>query len=98
MGTWNYGAGKALAKHYHNEFDRTVARTYEVLYIAEGSISAKIYTLNGRLAETVAVARGEILILLESVHEYTILQDNIRVLEVKTGPYFGPDKDRTRVD
>ena len=30
-------------------------------------------------------------------HEYTILEDSIAV-EIKNGPYFGPEKDRKRIE
>ena len=33
----------------------------------------------------------------QGVHEYEMIVDS-KVLEVKNGPYFGPDKDRTRVN
>ena len=33
----------------------------------------------------------------KGVHEYEMLEDS-KVLEVKNGPYYGPDKDRTRVN
>ena len=33
----------------------------------------------------------------QGVHEYKILKDS-KVIEIKNGPYFGPDKDRTRVN
>ena len=37
------------------------------------------------------------IIQYEGVHEYEILE-NTKVIEVKNGPYFGPDKDRTRIN
>jgi len=40
---------------------------------------------------------GEMIIQFYGIHEYKILDDAI-VIETKNGPYFGPDKDRTRVN
>ena len=43
------------------------------------------------------IESGQLIIQLSQAHEYTILEDSI-VLEVKNGPYFGPEKDRTRIE
>ena len=45
----------------------------------------------------VRVSEGEFIINLSQAHESKILEDTI-VLEVKNGPYFGPEKDRTRIE
>ena len=47
--------------------------------------------------EKVIVSEGEFIINLSQAHESKILEDTI-VLEVKNGPYFGPEKDRTRIE
>ena len=39
----------------------------------------------------------DFIVNLSQAHESKILEDTI-VLEVKNGPYFGPEKDRTRID
>ena len=38
------------------------------------------------------------MICLEGGHGYEILEDNTRVLEIKNGPYPGPEKDRRRLE
>lgn len=96
VGTWEYDKNKDLLRHFHNETHRNIKRTYEVLYIINGEISAEIYDLNGEFVEKIRVSKGDILILLDSGHGYRILKDKTRVLEVKNGPYIGADLDRTR--
>ncbi|MCZ4696349.1 hypothetical protein DWB61_16920 [Ancylomarina euxinus] len=96
VGTWGYDSGKELLKHIHNEVERKVRRTQEVLYIRKGKISAKIYDLHENFIEELFVSEGDTLILLDSGHGYTILEDNTQVLEVKNGPYLGADIDRRR--
>lgn len=95
-GAWSYNAGKELIQHIHNEVERKVFRTQEVLYIRKGKISAKIYDLSENFIEEIIVKEGDTLILLESGHGYTILEDGTQVLEVKNGPYLGADVDRRR--
>ncbi len=96
VGTWNYNKGKQLMRHYHNEVERKISRTYEVLYIISGSIKANIYDLDNKFEGHMVVENGDILILLESGHGYEVLEENTKVLEVKNGPYLGPNIDRTR--
>lgn len=96
VGAWNYNKGVELKRHIHNKAERSVTRTQEVLVVQNGSIKAEIFSLDKRLIETVTVNAGEILVLLNSGHGYTILQDDTRVIEIKNGPYLGPEVDRSR--
>lgn len=92
----HYEKGKYLQDHWHNEFERSAARTYEAVYIVKGAIEARIYDLDLVPVETLTVKQGEILILLESAHGYTILEDDTTVLEIKNGPFMGVEKDKTK--
>ena len=40
---------------------------------------------------------GMMIVQYQGVHEYEMIEDS-KVLEVKNGPYHGPEKDRTRVN
>lgn len=92
----HYEKGKYLQDHWHNEFERTAARTYEAVYVVKGAIEARIFDLDLVPVETFAVKQGEILILLESAHGYTILEDDTTVIEIKNGPFMGVEKDKTK--
>jgi len=96
VGSWQYNKGKELLKHIHNQVNREVVRTQEVLYIKRGSIKAKIYSLEEEFVEELIANQGDTLILLNSGHGYEILQDNTQVLEIKNGPYLGAEIDRRR--
>lgn len=96
VGTWQYNKGKQLMKHIHNEVERVVLRTNEVLYIVSGQIKAFIFDLDEHLIEEVVVNEGDTLILLDCGHGYEILADNTKVIEIKNGPYLGAETDRRR--
>ena len=96
VGTWHYNTGKELLKHIHNEVDRVITRTNEVLFIVSGSVKAFIYNLEGQLVEELIVNQGDTLILLNCGHGYEILSDKTKVLEIKNGPYLGAEIDRKR--
>ncbi|TDJ82093.1 hypothetical protein [Campylobacter volucris] len=97
VGTWNYDKNKELLAHTHNEVERKIYWTQEVLYIKKGSISAKIYDLNDLFLEEIIAKEGDILVLLRGGHGYTILEDDTKVLEIKNGPYVGANEDRRRL-
>lgn len=97
VGVWCYNSDKELLSHVHNKVERCIQRTYEVLYIIQGSLEASIYSLCGEKIETFTVEQGELLILMECGHGYRILQDDTYVVEVKNGPYMGATIDRTRL-
>ena len=97
VGAWKYDAGKELLAHIHNEVERKITRTCETLYIVSGAIHAKIYDLNENFVDEFDAVQGDIVILLDSGHGYSILQDDKRVLEVKNGPYLGAETDRRRI-
>ena len=92
----HYEKGKYLQDHWHNEFARSAMRTYEAVYVVKGAIEARIFDLNRVPVETLVVKQGEMLILLESAHGYTILEEDTTVFEFKNGPFLGADKDKTK--
>ncbi len=92
----HYEKGKYLQDHWHNEFERTAKRTYEAVYVVKGAIEARLFDLGLEHVETLTVRQGEMLILLESAHGYTILDEDTTVLEIKNGPFMGVEKDKTK--
>lgn len=96
VGVWGYGAGKELKAHIHNEVERTVLWTQEVLFVRSGRIRANIYDTGERKVAELEVGAGDVIILLRGGHGYDILEDGTQVLEIKNGPYVGPELDRRR--
>jgi hypothetical protein len=96
VGTWGYNKGKILMTHSHNKVSREVMWTQEVLYVRAGRLRAQVFdTLDQKVADLDASA-GDLLILLLGGHGYQILEDGTEVLEIKNGPYLGPETDRRR--
>jgi hypothetical protein len=96
VGTWKYNSGKELLAHKHNIVPRNSDITQEVIYVKNGKLLAKIYDLNNAFLEEHEMRSGDCMIMLRGGHSYTILEDDTEVLEVKNGPYFGPEIDRVR--
>jgi len=97
VGVWGYAAGKQLKAHIHNEVTREVLWTQEVLFVRSGKIRANIYNTKETKITELEVSAGDIIILLRGGHGYDILEDGTQVLEVKNGPYVGPELDRRRL-
>lgn len=96
VGTWQYNSGKELMKHIHNEVERKIVRTNEVLYVVSGKVKAFIYDLEETMVEELIVDAGDTLILLDCGHGYEIMEDSTKVIEIKNGPYLGAETDRRR--
>lgn len=97
VGVWGYSAGKELKAHIHNEVSREVLWTQEVIFVRCGKIRANIYDINEKKVAELDVNAGDLIILLYGGHGYDILEDGTQVLEVKNGPYVGPELDRRRL-
>jgi hypothetical protein len=97
VGTWNYDKGKTLLAHKHKTSLREADRTQEVIFVKEGSIRADVYDLEDVLVEEIQMCKGDVLILLSGGHGYQILENGTKVLEIKNGPYPGPERDRERL-
>jgi len=95
VGVWGYGAGKELKAHIHNEVKREVHWTQEVLFVRTGKLRANIFDTSETKVADLEVNAGDLIILLRG-HGYEILVEGTQVLEIKNGPYVGPDLDRRR--
>ena len=86
-----------MEAHFHNYFERSSFRTQEVVYVIDGKIKCNLYKEDTTFIESLIIDSGMLIIQYEGIHEYEMIEKS-KVLEVKNGPYFGPDKDRTRVN
>lgn len=96
VGTWGYNKGKTLLAHSHNQVRREVMWTQEVLYVRTGRLRAQIFDTHDQKVAHLDAGAGDLLILLLGGHGYEILEDGTEVLEIKNGPYLGPETDRRR--
>lgn len=74
VGFWGYNSDKKLLAHIHNEVERKVYWTQEVLFIKKGRIKARIYDTKENFVEEFEAVAGDILIMLRGAHGYDILE------------------------
>lgn len=97
VGFWDYKKGHTLAAHAHLECERKIFKTQEVIFIKSGSVKINVFREDGSFLKTEVLKSGDTAVLLNGGHGYEILEDGTKVLEVKNGPYVGPEKDRKRI-
>ncbi|MFO0677927.1 MAG: hypothetical protein U0169_15430 [Polyangiaceae bacterium] len=86
-----YPAGGAVRPHRHVPVTRTLGATSEVVLVQEGRCALDLYDDAGVLVTTRELGTGDCAIFVAGghglrMHEHTVL------LEVKQGPYGGPDE------
>ena len=97
VGTWTHARGTTLPAHIHNEFPRQAMRTQEAVFVVAGSLKASLFDDDGTMLDEIYMSAGDILVCLSGGHGYSIVESGTRVLEIKNGPYSGPDLDRRRL-
>ena len=97
LGTWNYEKNFSTVPHYHLEHDKPSNLTQEVVLVHKGSVKCRLFTKEGNYVDEVDINEGELIVQIYGVHEYIMNEDSI-VLEIKNGPYYGPEIDRKRIE
>jgi hypothetical protein len=96
LGLMTRPSGYVVPAHTHNLVERTITQTQEVLLLRKGRIRV---TLFGSMKETIAIFEltpGDVILLAHGGHMIEMLEDS-EILEVKQGPYAGPD-DKTHFE
>lgn len=96
-GTWLYGKGRRLGPHIHNQVPREATRTQEIIFVRSGRLRAHLFDSKGDPIESLELGPGDLLIALSGGHGYEVLEEGTTVLEVKNGPYIGPEADRRKI-
>lgn len=86
-----YAAGTEIPRHYHNPVERTLKGTSEVLVVQQGRCIADFFDDECQLVASAEIGEGDVLLLNGGAHGFRVLQD-LRLLEVKQGPYVGPEE------
>lgn len=94
LGYMNRAAGYVVHPHRHNETNRHVAVTQEVLLIRTGSCRLDLYGDGDSVIESTILMAGDVALLAHGGHGLVMLEPT-QIIEVKQGP-FGGDEDKTR--
>ena len=87
----HHPAGKSILPHFHNPVPREVIHTQEVLVLKKGKSRADFYDDQQNYLESRILKSGDIILLASGGHGFEALEE-IEMIEVKQGPYVGPDE------
>lgn len=85
--------GHVILPHFHNRIERMIDYTCETLIIRKGILSVDLYE-GMEIVHTFEMKAGDILTLYSGGHGFKCVE-NVDMVEIKQGPYPGPN-DKTR--
>jgi len=94
LASMSYSAGKVIPAHTHNLVRREVSYTQEALFIRKGKVRVDFYTQRQEYCKSRVLGAGDVILLIAGGHGFEVLED-LNMVEIKQGPYFG-DSDKTR--
>ncbi|MCG8576324.1 MAG: hypothetical protein MI810_15660 [Flavobacteriales bacterium] len=88
--------GYVILPHTHNEVEREVRLTQEVLYIKSGKVRVDYYDDAQNYLESSVLNQGDVILLAAGGHGFKVLE-KAEIIEVKQGPYV-ENKDKERFE
>ncbi len=92
----SHKAGHKIDAHVHNQVNRQVEFTQEVLVIRKGRLRVDFYNKNQKYLESRELKAGDIILLASGGHGFQVIED-LEMIEIKQGPYAG-NSDKTRFE
>ena len=83
-------------KHIPKTFKSDNFIAQEAFMVFKGSVKCFYYDLDDKIIEEQTIFAGDVSFTFFGAHNYEIMEHSI-VYEFKTGPYYGPEKDRIRI-
>jgi hypothetical protein len=94
LGILAHKQGTVIRPHIHKDASRTVRGVQEVLHVECGVIQADFYADDGTKLRSAKLSDGDTILFMNGGHGLKVLSD-AKILEVKQGPYLGPNEDKT---
>jgi hypothetical protein len=90
----SHPSGKKIQAHVHQQIERKIFSTKEVLFIKKGKLKVDFFNYDQEYLESSILETGDVILLSEGGHGFEVLED-IQMFEVKQGPYVD-SKDKIR--
>jgi hypothetical protein len=97
LGVLRHQRGTEVRPHIHRNLPRTISQVQEVIHIEYGKVEAKFYDTGGKELGSVVLNTGDTILLLSGGHGFSVLEDS-KLMEIKQGPYYGPENDKERLN
>jgi cupin fold WbuC family metalloprotein len=87
--------GVTFKPHRHNKLIRTTDITQEAWIILQGSVAASFWDVNDKVIYETTLNAGDCAVVFKAGHGFTVLEEGTVLYEIKSGPYYGIEKDKT---
>lgn len=94
LATIRYPRGKRIVAHFHKLLAKRIVTTQEVLVLTSGLLRVDLYDTAGVFLARRLLRGGDVILLAGGGHGFKALKD-VRMVEVKQGPYKGPAEKKT---
>ena len=95
LGLMTRPAGYIVPAHIHNQVERKIIQTQEVLLVRKGSCLVTLYDTYYSPVDSIVLNPGDVILLAHGAHKIEMLSI-CEILEVKQGPYAG-ESDKTQI-
>lgn len=85
---------KTFKSHKHIPLERLTDITQESWVVVSGAIQTIHYDIDDSIIEENVLYQGDCTITFKGGHNYKSLEENTKVYEFKTGPYYGQKSDK----
>lgn len=97
LAVMQFPTGHVVPAHRHLSNRRTVDQTQETLIVRTGKVAVSFYRSGGEFVAVRVLHPGDVVHLLTGGHRVEALVPS-SIMEVKTGPYYGRDKDKVLLE
>jgi hypothetical protein len=98
VGLLTFPSGHAIAAHAHLLQSHPRAQpTQEFLLVVNGQLEVDFFDESGQFLQTETLQQGNALFQIRGGHAFRFLEPT-RLIEVKSGPYLGREKDKHLLD
>ncbi len=80
---------RGIPRHRHLDYDRSLKKTAEFVLIRKGACKVYLQMFEYDEPIVVSLAKGDGILLLEGIHGFESIEEDLHLLEIKQGPYAG---------
>ena len=89
--------GVKYSPHKHIMLERGTFGTQECWIVIDGNVKVTYYDTNDEMLCERFLHFGDVSITLSGGHGYEIMDGGAHVIEIKNGPYYGREKDKSAI-
>lgn len=91
----NMKEGKTFKAHKHKyNTITTESPAMEIWVCTKGAVQCTYYDTDGSFLAVALMQPGDLTCTIEGGHNYESMEEGTRVMEIKSGPYFGQEHDK----